>query len=107
MNTLIDEASITNNKLKAFAVINFAFPRGSDNAETAEIITDSFKSIGLLDKPIVQRKIWSDALGKGLSILEEKPRNIDAISEFLSLLTDLGINQNDIQEIYNVSTKKA
>lgn len=107
MSALIEEASITNEHLEAFATINFAFPRGSDNAETAEIITDDFKIMRLIGKPIVQRKIWSDALGQGLSILEAKPRNMDAIEEFLSVLADLGVNQNDMKVIYNGRTKEA
>lgn len=107
ISALIEEASITNDRLESFAAINFAFPRGSDNADTTEIITDDFKNLRLIGKPIVQRKVWSDALGQGLSILEAKPRNMDAIGEFLSLLADLGINQNDMRVIYNGRTKEA
>ncbi len=107
ISDLIEEASITNDRLESFAAINFAFPRGNDNADTTEIITDDFKNMRLIGKPIVQRKVWSDALGQGLSILEAKPRNMDAIGEFLSLLAGLGINQNNMKVIYNGRTKEA
>lgn len=107
MSTLIEEASFTNDRLKAYATINFAFPRGSDNRETTEIITEDFKVMRLIGQPIMQRKIWSDALGKGLSIMEAKPRNMDAINEFLSLLAGLGVNQNGMKVIYNGRTKEA
>lgn len=101
MASLIEEASITNPKLDAFAVLNLAFPRGSDNAQTQEIIREDHPKLTLIEPSIVQRKAFSDAVGQGLSVLEFKPRNPDAIAELLGLLADLGINQNDIEVIYN------
>lgn len=101
MAALIEEASITNPKLEAFAVLNLAFPRGSDNDQTQEIIREDYPNLALIEPNIVQRKIFSDAVGQGLSALEAKPRNPDAIAEVLGLLGGLGVNQNDIKVIYN------
>lgn len=101
MATLIEEASITNPKLDAFAVLNLAFPRGSDNAQTQDIIREDYPVLSLIEPNVVQRKVFSDAVGQGLSVLEAKPRNPDAIGEMLGVLTGVGINQNDIQVIYN------
>ena len=99
MAALIEEASITNPKLEAFAVLNLAFPRGSDNAQTQEIIREDYPALSLIEPPVVQRKAFSDGAGQGLSVLEVKPRNPDAIAELLSLLGGLGVNQNDMKVI--------
>ena len=101
MASLIEEASITNPNLEAFAVLNLAFPRGSDNSQTQEIIREDYPKLTLIEPSIVQRKAFSDAVGQGLSVLESKPRNPDAIAELLGLLSGVGINQNDIEVIYN------
>lgn len=101
MAALIEEASITNPKLEAFAVLNLAFPRGSDNDQTQDIIREDYPKLALIEPNVVQRKVFSDAVGLGLSVLEAKPRNPDAIGEMLGLLSGLGINQNDIEVIYN------
>ena len=96
MSALIEEASITNPKLEAFAVLNFAFPRGSDNAQTQEIIRDDYPVLALIEPNIVQRKVFSDAVGQGLSVLEAKPQNPDAIREMLGVLAGIVINYNNI-----------
>ena len=101
MASLIEEASITNPRLEAFAVLNLAFPRGSDNSQTQDIIREDYPKLALIEPNIVQRKVFSDAVGQGLSVLEAKPRNPDAIGELLGLLGGIGINQNDIEVIYN------
>ena len=101
MASLIEEASITNPRLEAFAVLNLAFPRGSDNSQTQDIIREDYPKLALIEPNIVQRKVFSDAVGQGLSVLEAKPRNPDAIGELLGLLGGIGINQNDIGVIYN------
>ncbi len=101
MASLIEEASITNPKLEAFGVLNLAFPRGSDNAQTQEIIREDYPNLTLIEPNVVQRKAFSDAVGQGLSVLENKPRNPDAIAELIGLLSGIGINQNDIVAIYN------
>jgi chromosome partitioning protein len=107
MAALIDEASISNPRLKAAAVLNLAFPRGSDNAQTQEIIREDYPQMTLIETTVVQRKAFSDAGGQGLSVLELKPRNIDAISELLGVLSGLGVTQNDIKVIYDGRTKEA
>lgn len=107
MAALIDEAAIGNPRLKAAAVLNLAFPRGSDNEQTQAIIREDYPQMQLIETTIVQRKAFSDAGGQGLSVLELKPRNIDAVSELLSVLGGLGITQEDMKVIYNGRTKEA
>ena len=107
MAALIEEAGITNPKLQPFAVLNLAFARGSDNAQTQDIIREDYPNLRLIEPPVVQRKAFSDGAGQGLSVLEIKPRNTDAITELLGLLAGLGVNQNDMKVIYNGRTEKA
>lgn len=107
MDTLVEEASISNAGLEALAVLNLAFPRGSDNDQTQEILKEDYPRLKLIEPNIVQRKIFSDGVGQGLSVLEAKPRNPDAISELIGVLTGLGYSMDDIKVIYNGSQKKA
>jgi chromosome partitioning protein len=107
MATLIDEASINNDKLEALAILNLAFPRGADNTQTHKIISEDFPTLKMIEPPIVQRRVFSDTAGQGLSILDAPQKDMKAVSELFGLLTGLGINQNDIKVIYNGSTKKA
>ena len=101
MAALIEEASITNMKLEAFAVLNLAFPRGSDNAQTQDIIREDYPNLTLIEPPVVQRKAFSDGAGQGRSVLELQPRNPDAIAELIGLISGLRFNQKDIRTIYN------
>jgi chromosome partitioning protein len=107
MANLVEEASITNDRLEALAILNLAFPRGADNAQTIEIISEDFPMLKMIEPPIVQRKAFSDAAGQGLSVLDTPRKDMKAVSELLGLLTGLGINQNDMKVIYNGRTKKA
>lgn len=91
MGSLIEEASLTNPKLEAYGVINLAFSRGSDNEQTQAIIREDYPQIRLIQTSIVQRKVFSDAAGQGLSVLEAKPKNADAISELQSVVSGMSI----------------
>ena len=99
MSDLISEATITNPKLISSIVINMGFPRGSDNSQTQNIIREDYPKFKLIEQIIIQRKVFSDSIGQGLSILETKPRNEDAIAELAKLLQGIGVNQNDIETI--------
>lgn len=92
MAALIDEASITNPGLEAFVVLNLAFPRGSDNAQTQEIIREDYSRLTLIESSIVQRKAFSDGVGQGLSVLELRPRNHDAIAELVGIMNGIGVH---------------
>lgn len=86
MGNLIEEASLTNPSLQAFAVVNLAFSRGLDNKQTQAIVCEDYPHLILVETPIVQRKVFSDSVGQGLSVLETKPKNVDAISELQKLI---------------------
>lgn len=86
MNALIEEASISNPVLQAMIVLNQAFPRGVDNDQTREVIKEDYPGLQWVQHSIGQRKAFSDAAGQGLSVLESRPRNPDAIREIEQLL---------------------
>jgi chromosome partitioning protein len=82
---LIEEASISNPRLQAYAILNMAFPRGADNEQTRAILREDYANLRVIGHNIVQRKIFSDAVGQGLSVVEAKPRNAEACAEIESL----------------------
>jgi len=87
MAELVKEAHSMRDGLKAFALLNGADPRGSDNAEAAQAVAD-FEHIQYLDAPIGRRKALADAMGDGLSVLESKPKDEKAINE-INMLVNL------------------
>lgn len=109
MADLIEEARLSNPRLEAFAVLNFGVADSShDNEDTAAAIREDHAGLHLLDTVIVNRKAWSSAFGQGLSVLEIRPRNLEAISEFLEVLAGLSyIDNDDMKVIYDGRTKKA
>ena len=84
MAELIKEANSMRDGLMAFAVLNGADPRGSDNLAAAEAVAE-LKHIKYLDTPIGRRKSLADAAGSGLSVTEWKPRDLKATAEITAL----------------------
>lgn len=109
MVDLMNEAKLNNPNLEALAVINFGVSdSSSDNEDTAAAIREDYADLRLVEKVIVNRKVWSSAFGQGLSILEYRPRNMEAIAEFLDVLAGLAyIDDDDMKVIYNGRTAQA
>lgn len=84
---LIDDARPFNPDLRAYAIINKGFSRGSDNSDAAEMLQQQSEHWTYLDTPIGDRKAYSDAFGAGQAVTEYSPRNVKAISE-MRLLHD-------------------
>jgi len=84
MAELIKEANSMRDGLRAFAVLNGADARGSDNTAAAEAIAE-LEHIQHLDTPIGRRKSLADAAGSGLSVVEWKPRDSKATTEIINL----------------------
>ncbi|MDE0001991.1 MAG: AAA family ATPase [Rhodospirillaceae bacterium] len=105
MADLLEEAALANPGLEAFIILNMAPPRGQDTQATAAIIREDYPQLCLLETVIVHRKVFSDAAGQGLSVLEARPRNFQAISELQTLMMGLGLWQSNMEGIYDVSTK--
>jgi chromosome partitioning protein len=81
---LIEEITPINPKLKCFAFLNRADPRGVDNQEAAEYLRDN-GSLTFLDTPLGDRKAFSNAATQGLAITELKPVNQKAVEEISTL----------------------
>ena len=82
---LLKEARPFNLGLRAYAVINKAFPSGSDNIEAAKILQEHLEYWEYLETAIGNRKAFSTAFGRGLAISEVIPRDPKALAEMRAL----------------------
>ena len=86
---MLKEARPFNPELKVYAFLNRAYPNGSDNAETADILQESYED-GIhyweyLDTPIGRRKVFPKAFGQGYAVTEFTPKDKKAIDEIMAL----------------------
>ena len=88
VENLVSEMQVGNPKLRAFSFINRADPKGGDNREVSELLRES-EVITYLDAPLVNRKAFANAISFGLSIIELKPADDKATSEFITLYKSL------------------
>lgn len=85
---LVDEIRTINPNLKVYSFLNRADLRSADNRDTADALKDS-EDIIFIDKPILNRKCFSNASGRGLSVFEITPKDEKAISELNALFAEL------------------
>jgi chromosome partitioning protein len=90
---LVEEIRSVNPRLKAFAFLNRADPRGVDNQEAANYLADN-DTLTFLNAPLGDRKAFSNAATQGLAVTELKPINQKAVEEISTLF----------QHCYNVNT---
>jgi chromosome partitioning protein len=83
--TLLKEAGAFNPHLRAYAMINKAFPRGSDNVEAAALLQEYADHWTYLDTPVGNRKAFSTAFGGGYAVTESQPRDAKALAEIRAL----------------------
>jgi chromosome partitioning protein len=83
--TLLKEARVFNPTLRASAILNKAFPRGSDNREAAELLREYAQHWTYLHTPIGTRKAFSNAFGGGYAITEYQPKDAKAVAEMTAL----------------------
>lgn len=90
MAALVDEARSVRDGLRAFAVLNCADPgeASTDNAEAAEAVQD-VPQFEYLPTPIRRRKVFANAAGQGLSVLEFTPKDRKACDELDAMLSAL------------------
>ena len=85
MAALVDESRSVKDNLKCFAVLNCADPGDtSDNHESAAAIGE-VPQLVYLPTPLRRRKAYANAAGSGQSVLEYKPKDAKAVSEFEAL----------------------
>jgi chromosome partitioning protein len=87
---LVDEARSVRDGLRAFAVLNCADPgeHSTDNADAAAAVAD-VPQFEYLTTPLRRRKVFANAAGQGLSVLEIKPQDTKAAEELKSLVMAL------------------
>jgi len=85
---LVDEIKTINPNLKVFSFLNRADLTSADNRDTADALQESTDMI-FIDKPIINRKCFSNASGRGLSVFEMIPKDEKAISELNALFAEL------------------
>jgi len=83
--TLLKEAGAFNPGLRAYAMINKAFPRGADNAAAAALLQEYADSWTYVDTPVGNRKAFSNAFGGGYAVTEYQPRDAKALAEIRAL----------------------
>lgn len=66
---LVEEAKSLNEKLKAYAFINCAGARGTDNSDALKILS-KIEGLSLLTQTIGLRKSFSNATAEGLGVVE-------------------------------------
>jgi chromosome partitioning protein len=81
---LIEEVRPVNPTLKAMCFINRADPRGQDNAETAELLSET-KGLTVIPVSLGSRKSFANASARGLAVVELKPGDPKAIEEIEAL----------------------
>lgn len=80
--------------LHAFSVLNRADPKGADNKDSAELLTES-QTIEYVTPPVVSRKSFANAASVGQGVIEWQPADSKAIAEIDQLF-------NTIMEKINV-----
>lgn len=86
-DALITEAkNIRETPFKVYGFLNLADASGSDNEEAIAALNE-YPSIEYLNTPLVRRKSVANAAGKGLSVLEFRPKDDKAIEEMTALLS--------------------
>lgn len=92
---LIQEIQTINPELIAYAFLNRADPRGSDNEEAAEVLKDS-DAVQFLDTPLGNRKAFSNAAAQGMGVIELQPEDRKAITEFQTLYNVICNPRNNV-----------
>lgn len=90
---LIDEMRAANPRLRAYAFLNRADPRGQDNHEAAEVLRDT-QALHFIDTPLGARKAFSNAAAHGLAVTELLPSDRKASEEILTLFRYLFEGKN-------------
>ncbi|MBB6131535.1 AAA family ATPase [Mucilaginibacter lappiensis] len=85
---LINEIKIVNPKLKAITFLNRADIRSADNRDTATALEEA-EGITYFNFPLLNRKCFSNAAGKGLSVFEFEPKDEKAINELNALFEEI------------------
>ena len=104
LQEVVQEAREINTELRTIVVLNAADPFGKDNDEAAAIIREK-EYFEYFPHPIVRRKAFRNAAAGGLSVLEYRPADDKAITEFGLLAARLLGYAGDICSISHANHK--
>lgn len=90
-NLIREIRSVKPTELKAFAFLNRADFRGSDNKDASENLA-SMEDIVFIDAPLGNRKVFSNAASKGLSVFELLPLDEKGVFEASELFSKIFTN---------------
>jgi chromosome partitioning protein len=85
MAALVKEAREINSELRATLVLNAADTHGRDNDEAAAALRE-VEGLELLPVLLRRRKAFPNAAASGRAVIEQKPKDAKAVSEFQALL---------------------
>ncbi len=101
LQDLLLEARGINPELSVVALLNAADAQGRDNEEAAAIIQEQ-DAFEYFPHPVVRRKTYRNAASAGLSVLENRPRDEKAVTEFGLFAAHLFGYHGDIASIPHV-----
>lgn len=87
-NILNDIRAVKPDELKAYAFLNRADVRGSDNTDAGDALAQ-LEGIEFLDRPLGNRKAFSNAASRGLSVIELNPSDEKASGELDALFNSI------------------
>jgi chromosome partitioning protein len=85
---LLDDIKTVNHRLKTYAFLNRADTRSADNRDTAAALEEA-EGLAYLNYPLLNRKCFSNAAGKGLSVFEYEPKDDKAVNELNALFNEV------------------
>ncbi len=85
-NLVKEVRALKPDELHAFSILNRADPKGSDNKDSAELLSESVV-IEYLAPAIVSRKSFANTASNGLGVIEGNPADEKAIAEIDALFS--------------------
>lgn len=89
---LFEDVILINPKLKCYAVLNRADPRGCDNDDARDILSEHSHIINLVRPYIVCRKAFPNSAANGLAVHEHNPVDAKAIVELEEVYDSISIS---------------
>lgn len=96
VDRLVEEAQHLNPNLKAYAFLNRADARGSDNDDAAQALRE-ITTLIYLASPLGNRKAYANAAAQGMGVMELQPEDKKASAEFATffdVITEVDSNVN-------------
>lgn len=87
-NLVKEVRSIKPDELHAFSILNRADPKGSDNKDSAELLSES-EIIEYVTPPVVSRKSFANTASSGLGVIEGNPIDDKAVAEINLLFSQI------------------